>query len=616
MADYFDPTYFGPEFVEGVGGGADPGWTLKWETAVNINMPSEYEFPITSGKYNNGRYEVPLSSLIGTKIRVSYPAHPTRVMTVAGCSIGPRSGSTMDFSAGPTRITFDTGNSGYTTTPGTTKVSDSVTFAYAGTTPYLHHLTAGLGGYYSQKYVTLSGNDLYYLSNADNDQCMIADVTGYSSGANEIGDFNKVETARDVYAYQEVPVPEPTVVLFDSVPGLVAISYDDLWNGATNRYWYDSENTILYIRDTSGAVNIELEFESGLYEPDTYSPPTYSYQLGGYIPEGSIYVDYSGSLLINNSIATFNLLRYANFSGKSEARLPISSIAQLKLYHNTFGTLSISSSVIGNNISRYPSFNGSSLIQTSILSCELGEITIHFLSGSLIINTITEEFLIGIDIYKNISSSLSIASVVNNAILLCKENLSVNECFHGLHSHNTAIMKNPLNDIRNSYHLQEVESVGLSQLHNILPDDTFHIIYSDITELVINMISIYDSYHELISDNLNVDSNYIIQTNDSYQNIISDDIITLYIKNILCDNSYNDIYSDNIQLTQLHNLAISDCYNDIYSDNIINLVNVLVVSDGIHNVISDKTYLKMLSSPYYVCTILTTGRSNRVAQIV
>jgi hypothetical protein len=197
------------------------GWTVAketWETAVSLTLSSEFDVAITAGKYFNGRYEVPTSALTGDKIRLTYPAHSTRTATVAGCSFGARSGSTMDFSTTPTRITFDGGNNGYTKTAGSAdKVSDAITFAYNGATAYLHHLTHGTGGYYAQKYATLSGNDLYYLNNADNDEVLTADVTGYNAGSNEIGDFSKLEVRTSINSYKVSLADEPDSVTYNGV---------------------------------------------------------------------------------------------------------------------------------------------------------------------------------------------------------------------------------------------------------------------------------------------------------------------------------------------------------------------------------------------------------------
>ncbi len=198
----------------------DSGWAEAketWQDGVTVNLTSNYSSAITAGKYKTDRYEVPLSGLTGDKIRITFPAHATITCNVAGASIGPRSGATQDFTATPTRLTFNGGSNGFTSTAGGSVTSDPIAFAYEGSVPYLIHTAYGPGGTLSQKYVVMAGNDLHYSGVVNQDDVLTPAVTGYTYGANEIGDFNKIAVRTSVDSYSITRAVEPVSVHYNAV---------------------------------------------------------------------------------------------------------------------------------------------------------------------------------------------------------------------------------------------------------------------------------------------------------------------------------------------------------------------------------------------------------------
>jgi hypothetical protein len=105
--------------------------------------------------------------------------HGTKTTTLDGCSIGIRSGSTVDFSGAPTRVTFDNGNNGVTIPAASEVVSDWISYTLdPDANDYLVHIF--IHNVVGQSMSSgPQGVDCAYYKNANPsvDDTMTADVT-------------------------------------------------------------------------------------------------------------------------------------------------------------------------------------------------------------------------------------------------------------------------------------------------------------------------------------------------------------------------------------------------------------------------------------------------------
>jgi hypothetical protein len=118
----------------------------------------------------------------GNKIQIKLRGVSTATnVTIGGCSIGERSGSTGNFASAPTRITFNGGNS-TGTLPGSlgTLTSDVITFAIDETKDYLLHIY--YSGSTSTRYV--GGGLTRYYRDYDTDNTLTEDISGLSYDTN------------------------------------------------------------------------------------------------------------------------------------------------------------------------------------------------------------------------------------------------------------------------------------------------------------------------------------------------------------------------------------------------------------------------------------------------
>lgn len=97
----------------------------------------------------------------GTIIRIKITGHNTHEVTFDGVSIGERSGTSDDFAATPTRVTFNGGDSSVTVPAGATIYSDAIFFALDESKDYFIHLCDVPYSGYVYQGRSASGSGLY-----------------------------------------------------------------------------------------------------------------------------------------------------------------------------------------------------------------------------------------------------------------------------------------------------------------------------------------------------------------------------------------------------------------------------------------------------------------------
>jgi hypothetical protein len=135
----------------------------------------------------NQRMLIPNSAITssGNKIRLTLQGVSGGAVTIGGCAIGERSGTTGNFASAPTRITFGGNNTG--TLPGSlgTLVSDVITFTVDETKDYLIHIY--YSGVSAVRYVT--GTLTRYYRDYNTNDTLTADISGltYTSNSYVVG---------------------------------------------------------------------------------------------------------------------------------------------------------------------------------------------------------------------------------------------------------------------------------------------------------------------------------------------------------------------------------------------------------------------------------------------
>jgi hypothetical protein len=115
-------------------------------------------------------------SISGTYVRLMLRGKGSGSYTLSGCSIGPRNGSTGNFSSAPTRITFGGSNS-VTIAGGTYTFSDWIAFTLNEAADYLIHFAFVTSDSNNMNYE--AGGYEYYKASADDDT-MVESPSGYS----------------------------------------------------------------------------------------------------------------------------------------------------------------------------------------------------------------------------------------------------------------------------------------------------------------------------------------------------------------------------------------------------------------------------------------------------
>jgi hypothetical protein len=115
-------------------------------------------------------------SISGTHARLVLRGKASGSYILSGCSIGPRSGSTENFSSTPTRVTFGGSNS-VTIAAGTYTFSDWIPFTLNEAADYLIHFAFVTSDANNMNYE--AGGYEYYKASADDDT-MVENPSGYS----------------------------------------------------------------------------------------------------------------------------------------------------------------------------------------------------------------------------------------------------------------------------------------------------------------------------------------------------------------------------------------------------------------------------------------------------
>lgn len=142
--------------------------TLSWSKSLTKSA---------SVSTRNDRQVASGATASGNLVRITIKASASANLTVYGCSIGERDGTTGDYASTPTRITFDSGNSGCTVSAGTTKQSDWVSYNFDHTKTHLMHIYRATG------YIAYAtSGEIYYDSNAVDETMDITGPATYNSG--------------------------------------------------------------------------------------------------------------------------------------------------------------------------------------------------------------------------------------------------------------------------------------------------------------------------------------------------------------------------------------------------------------------------------------------------
>ena len=124
----------------------------------------------------NDRQVVSGATASGNQVRITIKAGSGGSLTVYGCSIGVRDGTTGNYASTPTRITFDGGSNGCTVSAGTTKQSDWISYNFDHTVTHLVHVYRATG------YIAYaSSGNIYYDSNAVDETMEITGPDTYNS---------------------------------------------------------------------------------------------------------------------------------------------------------------------------------------------------------------------------------------------------------------------------------------------------------------------------------------------------------------------------------------------------------------------------------------------------
>lgn len=121
----------------------------------------------------------------GTSIRITLEAHSSSNSIISGTSVGEQAAQPEDFTAVPTRITWDTGSNGKTISAGTTATSDWVSYTWTDGNVHLIHIYMEDNGTQYIRRKNTSGTTLWYDSPAASDTTLEAVFTEDGTTANK-----------------------------------------------------------------------------------------------------------------------------------------------------------------------------------------------------------------------------------------------------------------------------------------------------------------------------------------------------------------------------------------------------------------------------------------------
>lgn len=120
----------------------------------------------------------------GTQIRITIGSSSTNDTIVSGTSVGERNGTTDDFSAAPTRITWATGNNGVTVTAGNTATSDWINYTWTTGNAHLIHIYMADAGAQNWRRKASGTITAYYTDPEGSDNTLTQTVSTTGSTAN------------------------------------------------------------------------------------------------------------------------------------------------------------------------------------------------------------------------------------------------------------------------------------------------------------------------------------------------------------------------------------------------------------------------------------------------
>ena len=183
---------------------AQAAWVATGESVAPYTINN---FVVDTAAGVNYRNLIPAAKISksGTIIRIKITGYNTHEVTFNGVSIGERSGTSDDFAATPTRVTFNRGDSSVTVPAGATIYSDAIFFALDESKDYFIHLhdVPYSGTVYQGR--SASGSGLYY-NISETDDSMTQSVS-YSWLAKYTYFVADIEIA-ELYCYSESTIKE------------------------------------------------------------------------------------------------------------------------------------------------------------------------------------------------------------------------------------------------------------------------------------------------------------------------------------------------------------------------------------------------------------------------
>jgi hypothetical protein len=237
----------------------------------------------------------------------------------------------------------------------------------------------------------------------------------------------------------------------------------------------------------------------------------------------------------------------------------------------------------------------------------VGALSIHDNSGTLQATLISSQAGTGSTSYatKSNSSPVSIPAAIRNSNTTIRIRLYVTVDNGNAKTVSTGVKIDNIGftidysvaaidlSINDSSHGLISDNVSLTQVHSLSIGDSEHGLISDNLELSQNYnLSIDDASHGQICDNIDISVSSDIVVDDSVHDLSSDGIILTQEHNVLIQDSDHSLGSNNIDLIQSHSLQCSDCSHELTSDNIsLDSTIILDINDSSHVLNSDNIEL-------------------------
>ncbi len=160
--------------------------TNALNSQINRNFAGTetFSFNLTTNISNGGKFNrrqvIPAANISasGTAIRLKLKGHISAPLTISACSVGERSGSTASFTATPTRVTFNSGDTLVVIPSSSYIYSDWIPFTLDEAKDYLVAFAMITDATQYEAAVTSGGSEYYHITS--NDETLQTDGSSYS----------------------------------------------------------------------------------------------------------------------------------------------------------------------------------------------------------------------------------------------------------------------------------------------------------------------------------------------------------------------------------------------------------------------------------------------------